>query len=462
MCSKITPISLEYRFESYVEQLSARAKLFDASLTQYVGWYDEESLGGLETTCVKTVEADPNFVMGHVIKNGLEVLGTGRTIRLDKEFDKEIKDMVSLAEANGITDRERKHVNAVRLWAEGEMIAATNVWEDILVTYPQDMLAIKFAHDSYFYLGLHPQMRDSIARVMPSWNKQIPLYGYLLGMHAFGLEECNMYHQAEIAARQGLDLNNKDAWSTHAMAHVLEMQGRFEEGINFMSNTENNWNTCGMIACHNYWHYGVYNIEKGTYDDALGIFDSEVMRRSKTSGALLDLVDASSLLYRLQMEGVNVKDRWKEVFDLCESHLEDHIMTFNDAHILFACLGADKKEESQKMIDTLKDFVRNGKGDNRRISEEVGVPLCEGILAYENGDYARAVDLMYPIRYRVITIGGSHAQRDVFNQLLIQAALKSPQKDHCRIARSLLTERKALKQNAPLTDRLMAKAMAVH
>ncbi|XP_033731428.1 tetratricopeptide repeat protein 38-like [Pecten maximus] len=95
------------------------SKLFDASLTQYVGWYNEESLGGLEATCVKTVEADPNFVMGHVIKNGLDVLGTGRTIRLDQEFDKDIKRMVSLAESNGITDRERKHVNAVRLWAEG-------------------------------------------------------------------------------------------------------------------------------------------------------------------------------------------------------------------------------------------------------------------------------------------------------------------------------------------------------
>ncbi|OWF53854.1 Tetratricopeptide repeat protein 38 [Mizuhopecten yessoensis] len=403
--------------------------------SQYVGWYDEESLGGLEGTCVKTVETDPNFVMGHVIKNGLEVLGTGRTIRLDQELDKDIKKMVSLGKSKSVTDREKKHVNAVRLWAEGEMTAATHVWEDILVTHPQDILALKFAHDSYFYLGYQPQCRDSIARVLPSWNKRMPLYGYLLGMYAFGLEECNHYQQAEVTARQGLDINRRDAWSTHAMAHVFEMQGRFEEGINFMSNTENDWNTCGMIACHNYWHYGVYNIEKGTYDDALGIFDSEIMKRAKTSGALLDVVDAASLLFRLQMEGVNVKDRWQDVFESCQSHIEDHIITFNDAHILFACLGSEKVEESKRLIDTLKDFVRNGKGDNRRISEEVGVPLCEGILAYENGEYARAVDLMYPIRYRIITIGGSHAQRDVFNQLLIQAAIKSTRKDHCKLAR---------------------------
>ena len=50
-------------------------------------------------------------------------------------------------------------------------------WEDILIENPTDMFALKMAHDSYFYLGYQAQIRDSIARVLPRWKENIPLYG---------------------------------------------------------------------------------------------------------------------------------------------------------------------------------------------------------------------------------------------------------------------------------------------
>ncbi|KAK3087550.1 hypothetical protein FSP39_007448, partial [Pinctada imbricata] len=442
------------------------AKMYDGLLTQYVGWYDEDSLGGMEGTINTMIGADPNFVMGHVLKNGLEILGTGRTVRLDNELKKDVEQMVQLGTSQSTTDRERKHVNAVKLWADGEMTEACKVWEDILVDHPLDMLALKFAHDSYFYLGHHPQMRDSIARVMPHWKPDMPLQSYLYGMHAFGLEECNQYALAEELARKGLELNKHDAWSTHSMAHVLEMGGRAPEGIKFMSSTENDWNICEMIACHNYWHYGVYNIEMGKHDEALGLFDREVGRRAAQSGALLDLVDACSLLYRLKLEGIPVKERWEDTLEVCKPHVDDHVLTFNDAHILMVALGQGDKDTTDKLIKSLKDFAENGTGDNQKIAKEVGVPLCEAIVAFEEGDYARAVNLVSPIRYRIITIGGSHAQRDVFNLFLIHAAIRSDDKAHHRLARQLLIERKTLKPYAPMTDRLSdrlkEKAMLTH
>nr|XP_022345832.1 tetratricopeptide repeat protein 38-like [Crassostrea virginica] len=439
------------------------AKLFDATLTQYVGWYDDDSLGGLEKTVEKMVNTDPNFVMGHVIKVGLDALGTGRSYYLDKDFQTEVQNLVGLGKSPNTLPHEQQHINAVKLWAQGEMTQACQIWESILVDNPLDMLALKFAHDSYFYQGHSPQMRDSIAAVFPHWKSSMPLYSYLYGMHSFGLEECNHYAEAEKVARKGLELNRNDCWSTHSMAHVLEMTGRSSEGIQFMSSTENDWNICAMLACHNYWHYGIYNIERGLYDEAVGLFDTQVGPRAVKSGAMLDMVDACSLLYRLSLEGVKVKDKWKEFNEICRDHAEDHILTFNDAHFLMACLGAGDKTASDKLITSLKEFAKGtGKGDNQRIAQEVGVPLCDALVAYDAGDFATAVSLVNPLRYKIINIGGSHAQRDLFNQFLIHAAVQSPQKDHNRLARVLLTERKALKTNSPLTDRLISRAMAVH
>ncbi|KAJ8322004.1 hypothetical protein KUTeg_000475, partial [Tegillarca granosa] len=365
------------------------SKLFDAILTQYVGWYDEDTLGGLEGSIVKLVESDPTFVMGHVLKNGLDLMGTGRTVNNDEEFKKDINAMMELANKEKLTDRERKHVNAVHLFSQGDMTKACQVWEDILCEHPLDMLALKYAHDSYFYLGYQPQMRDSVAR-LSLWN----------ALFWFGGD------------KYGLDINPNDAWSTHSMAHVLEMGGRQKEGIDFLKGTENNWNICGMLSCHNYWHYALCQIEVKNYEEAFGVFDTKVKEMSTTSGAMLDLVDACSLLFRLEMEGQNVKDRWDAIAEVCRPHMDDHILAFNDVHMLMSFLGKKDNELAEQFMTSLKNFVNNGKGDNQIICKEVGVALCEAFVLYDQGKFDEALELLYPLRYKILRIGGSNAQRD--------------------------------------------------
>ncbi|XP_066270383.1 tetratricopeptide repeat protein 38-like [Branchiostoma lanceolatum] len=217
-----------------------------------------------------------------------------------------------------------------------------------------------------------------------------------------------------------------------------------------------------MLACHNYWHWAVYHIEKGEYTAALDIYDNECGVRSKGSGPLLDIVDSCSLLYRLNMEGVDVGSRWEDLYETCRPHADDHILIFNDLHVLMSCLGAKQDEAAKKLVNALKSFVSEHQGTQSDIAKKFGVAMCEAFLAYDKGDFAKAVDLLAPVRYQVVTIGGSNAQRDLFNLFLIHAAIKSSEKRHHRLARNLLLERKALKKSAPMTDRLIAKAMAMH
>ncbi|XP_051237099.1 tetratricopeptide repeat protein 38 [Dicentrarchus labrax] len=438
-------------------------KLYDAILTQYVKWRNDETLGGFEG-CISAIKAaDPDFVMGHVISTGLELAGTASSTRLNERLASAVRRTVDLANSQDISPRERLHVKAMEHFSHGNFSKASDVWEDILVDHPTDILALKFAHDAYFYLGAQNQMRDSVARVLPHWKPHMPLSGYLKGLYSFGLLETRFYDQAEKVAMEGLALTPDDAWSVHAVAHVYEMKAEVDKGLKFMEGREKDWQVSDVLASHNYWHWALYFIEKGQYESALQIYDCQVFRRCKNTGSMLDTVDACSMLCRLEMEGVCVKDRWRELLQITQPHTDDHVTLFNDLHFLMVSLGAKESGTSRRLLEGLQELAKEP-GDNQQhqLAGTVGVPMCQAMMEYNQGSYDRAVELLHPLRYRMVDIGGSDAQRDVFNQLLIHAAMKSENKHHQKLGRCLLVERNAMRPDSPLTDRLMQRALALH
>ncbi|KAK7890894.1 hypothetical protein WMY93_022857 [Mugilogobius chulae] len=438
-------------------------KMYDAVLNQYVKWRNDDSLGGFEACLSALQTADPNFVMGHVISTGLELVGTTTSPRLNERLSSAVKKTVELAKSQDITPRERLHVQAMQLFSQGNFPKACDAWEDILLDHPTDLLALKFAHDAYFYMGAQTRMRDSVARVLPHWKPHMPMSSYLKGLFSFGLLETHFYDQAEKVALEGLSLVPDDAWAVHAVAHVCEMKAEVDKGLKFMEDRENDWQVSDMLASHNYWHWALYFIEKGEYEAALSIYDSQIFRRCKTSGAMLDLVDACSLLYRLQMEGVFVKDRYRELFQISQPHADDHVTLFNDVHFLMVSLGAEDSGTSRRLLEGLQELAREpGENQQHQMAKTVGIPLCQAMMEFDQGNYSQSVDLLYPLRYQVVNIGGSDAQRDLFNQLLIHSAIKSDNTRHQKLGRCLLVERDAVRPNSPMTQRLMKTALALH
>uniref|UniRef100_A0A8C9SW89 Tetratricopeptide repeat protein 38 n=1 Tax=Scleropages formosus TaxID=113540 RepID=A0A8C9SW89_SCLFO len=437
-------------------------KLYDATLTQYVTWRNDQTLGGLEGCVSRMLDADPNFVMGHVIGTGLEVIGTGSSILRNQQLASAVKRTVELAQTQDITPREKLHASAIEQFSKGCIPKACDLWEEILLEHPTDLLALKFAHDGYFYLGYQVQMRDSVARVLPHWKPHMPLYSYLKGLYSFGLLETRFYDQAEKVAKEGLALTPGDAWSVHSVAHVHEMRAEVDKGLKFMESTEKDWNGCDMLACHNYWHWALYFIEKGEYEAALEIYDEQIARRFVSSGAMLDIVDACSLLYRLELEGVSVKERWRELLPITQPHTEDHVLLFNDLHFLMTSLGVEEQGLTQRLLESLRKQAEDpGEHHQLQLAWDLGLAMCQALVEYRQGNYSQVVELLRPIRYRFSQIGGSDAQRDVFSQLLIHAAMRSERKRHRMLARCLLVERDAVRPNSPLTDRLIQRANAM-
>jgi len=287
------------------------------------------------------------------------------------------------------------------------------------------------------------------------------LYSYLYGFMAFGEVENNLYDRAMKNAELGLELNRHDAWSTHAKAHVLEMAADPRGGIKFISTTLNDWVQCGMLACHNFWHWALYHIELGEYEAALDIYDNEIIRRAHSS-AMLDIVDTTSLLYRLELEGVDVGKRWEEAYQICLPHLKDHITTFNDIHLLFSCVGMKDQGIVVEYFSSFSANTRSGKGDQTSISRDIGMILFQAVMCYNNGQYDEVAALLYPIRYSIVEIGGSDAQRDIFSLLLIASLLKCKNSNHCRMIRGILSERQGMRENSPMTKRLIERAVELH
>jgi len=413
----------------------ASVDALDRAVTEYYAWKGDP-IGTLQAA----VDADPAFNLG---SSAIAALYALNGFRGDHPS---VTTAIGAAEAAiaGASARERRHLAAAKAWAAGAIIGATDIWEDILVDHPTDALALRFAHDSYFYLGHSLSIRDSVARVLPAWDRQNPNYGFVLGQYAFGLEEAGELRKAERTAREAIARNAEDGWAVHAVAHVLETESRQAEGVDFLRTSRPAWSKAHALSVHNGWHLALYLIEEGRFDEVLADYDRFVAPRL-AGDSLLDLVDASALLWRLELAGADVGDRWGPLARQWLTHVDDHVLVFNDLHLALAVARAGDAEGVARLRASLDDYQRAGAGDNREITLDVGRRLVDGALAFAQGDHARAVERILPVRYKVIRIGGSHAQRDLVTQTLIAAAERSGQ---ARLARALLAERLAVRPTA--------------
>ena len=137
--------------------------------------------------------------------------------------------------------RERGLIAATDKLIAGDWHGASQTLDRVLTEFPRDAFTLQIAHLMDFFRGDTLNLRNRISRVLPDWDATVPGYSYVLGMHAFGLEEMNQYPEAEATARRALGMQPRDGWAVHAAVHVMEMQGRIEEGIEFLLSREPDW-----------------------------------------------------------------------------------------------------------------------------------------------------------------------------------------------------------------------------
>jgi tetratricopeptide (TPR) repeat protein len=394
----------------------------------------------------RSLAQDPNFVMGHCLRAALAVMSS------EKGAMPMLADSLAAIDRcrEVANERERAHAAAARAWLEGDFARSIRLYGQVLVDYPRDLVALQAAHVGDFLLGESQMLRDRVAQVLPHWNQDVPGYSYVLGMYAFGLEETNLYERAEETGRRALDLDPRDPWSVHAVTHVMEMQGRAAEGITWLTRGSSDWAPNNGFAFHNWWHLALFHLDLGEYARALEVYDH--LLRPKPSAIAYENLDASALLWRLYLRGVDVGDRWLELADSWAPQAAYGFYAFNDVHALMSFIGAGRADLIEQVLASLTAQARTGQGDNAAMTREVGLPVARALVAFSRGSHAACIDELLPVRQHAQRFGGSHAQRDLLHLTLVEAALRAGQRP---LANALVNERIALKPDSPF-NRLLA------
>lgn len=398
-------------------------------------------------TIEAAIAAAPGFAMAHAMKAWLNLMGT------EPSGLAPAREAAAAAAALAATERERGHVAALSHLLDGRWHAAGRVLEDVAIAHPRDALALVVGHQIDFYTGRARMLRDRIARALPHWDGDLPNRHTILGMHAFGLEECGDYARAEAQGRRAVEADRRDGWAQHAVAHVMEMQNRTSEGIAWMEGNVDGWSGDSFLQVHNWWHLALYYLEGGDRDAVLRLYDEHI----GGSGVILDLVDASAMLWRLSLRGLDVGARWQAVADGWAAAGGAGSYAFNDAHAMMAFTGAGRHDEAEALLARVEETAAQT-GDNPAATRDVGLPVCRALAAFAAGDYGRTVELLRTARPVAHRFGGSHAQRDVIDLTLIEAAIRS---GAAPTARALVEERRDRRPESPLTRLLVKRAAAL-
>jgi hypothetical protein len=417
---------------------------FDEALQSF-NIYRGDPLASLDAA----MAAAPSFAQAHLLKGYILALATEPAATMDAAR------IAADLRAMPLNDREASQLAILDTLIAGNWVAAATAMDFHNMRYPRDLGALQAGHLMDFYRGSARDLRDRIARALSHWSPDVPGYHVMLGMHAFGLEETGDYGRAEEVGRRAIDLEPLDCWAHHAVAHVMEMQGRAEDGIGWMVAREPYWaGDTNFFKVHNWWHRALCHLDLGQIDQVWSLYDGPI--RGGRSAVALDLVDASALLWRVSLAGHDVGDRWIELADAWDAHADGRLYPFNDLHAVMAYLGADRPAAVAR-VRAAQDAA-DGATDNLRWIRTVGQPLVAGFVAFAHGDYRAAVEALHPVRFIANQFGGSHAQRDVIDWTLTEAAVRAGMRDE---ALALSHERLALKPHSPVNRDFLRRAGAL-
>lgn len=377
-------------------------------------------------SCLEALlKSAPDAAPGHLMK-GFFCLMLGRRELLETASGAVAK-VAQLRQLGALNDREAIYADALQAWLRGCPSPAANLMDHVLKRWPLDAVALKLGHGIRFIMGDAKGMLSSIEAVHGQFEVDHPAYGYVQGCRAFALEECGQQAEAEKAGHLALHHAQDDAWGLHAVAHVYDMTGRADTGVDWLSSQPQAWEHCNNFGYHVWWHLALFHLDRQEFDQVLDIYDRHV-RKDRTDD-YRDISNGASMLMRLELEGVDVGSRWDEMANLSAGRTEDGCVVFADLHYLLALMGGDRTDAAATLINRMRrDAVRN-QTEMDQVTNTPGLAAAAGIQAFMDGDNATAFANLRMAYASMQKIGGSHAQRDVFDRLTIESAIRSGQID---------------------------------
>ena len=385
---------------------------FERALDAHLSWRS-----GADAHLEQALQTAPAFTMAHVLR-----AYSGLCTR-DPALVRRGRAAYLIAAKLPATSRERLHVAAMGAALADDFPSFKTIVQELLNEYPRDVLALQIGHALDYLTGDIEGMKARITAVLPAWSKDAPGYHAVLAMQAFSLVESAQFGRAAEEGLRALELDPWDARAHHALTHVYEMTGNTAAGMRWMQERRIYWAADTIAATHLRWHWGLFHLALGEVPAALVLYDEHVRRhRSPQIG---DLIDASALLWRIELLGGDNGERWTELAAAWEGHIEDRYCTFNDMHAILALVGARDWRAARRLESALQrsQSHRTRYGETTRL---VGLPVARALIAFGRGDYSRATHTLGLLPALAHRIGCSHAQRDLLHLTLLEAAQRLP------------------------------------
>ncbi len=401
------------------------ARLFDRAVEHYLKYHiDTIPLVG------QAIAADAEFVMAHCLK-GYLLLSAANPAN-----QPQIAATLAAAQlhAGAATEREQLHAAAFAAWANGELDRSSAIWRQILDATPTDLLALRICDTTWFRHGQTAKIREQADRIAPRWSADLPGYDLMQCVWAFAHEETGDYASAERAVDAALEVDRTNYFAHHVKAHVMEMDCRPRDGRDWLEAQIPYWSKGNNLIHHLWWHRTLMELDLGEREAVLESYDRNIRNFDEpmtkaTPDHYVDLQNATALLWRLELLGLDVGHRWEELADKAEARIGDAGHLLLVPHLMLALAATGRDAAAARFLAALHELASDAKLCTATAITDVVIPVCEAAVAHRRRQYPRVVDLLAPRQEQVRLLGGSNAQRDLFFQMLIDAAMKAGRRD---------------------------------
>lgn len=354
----------------------------------------------------------------------------------DANYAENIQALISSAEAclDESDDRDGDYLRALKLAFSGRGIESATILEALLDRYPTDLLAHRLVQYELFWNGRARWMLDIAERAAPYWSESVEGYATFLSCRAFSNEEAGRYTQAERDGRAAIELDNTEPWGAHSIAHVLFMQGRNDEGIAWLEGLSPNWGAANQLRHHLWWHLCLFLLECGQHERILTLLTSEIRNPDSplvkaVPDATIDIQNVASMLLRLELRRVDVGNHWLVLADICANRVHNHSNAFSNLHDMMVLAATGQFDKAEELLQSLEEFIESSEGSLVTTYRAAGIAACQAVLAHRRKEYSQVIDVLSPVRHDLSLLGGSHAQRDVLYQVLIDASRRMGRSD---------------------------------
>ena len=385
-------------------QDNATLAAFDGVIDQYLR-YSTQTMSTLEVIQGN----DPDFALGHLFR------GYQLKMASDPRFSQPLAQSLQAAEQTAGNAREQAHVAALKAWHSNDTDKTSAILGEILTTDPTDLIALKASNHLHFYRGDAKAMLRAIQDSLPHWPQDHPWRSFIVGMQAFGFEECGDYNQALACGHAAVDAEPLDMWAAHAVAHVHQMQGDFEAGIDWIDDCLPSWAQTNNFSNHLIWHKALMLIDLDQAEQALKLFD-EALVDCLTDDFYLDVCNAASLLWRLDMKGLDLGERWSSLTPYYH-RAQDQELVFIALHYFMVAVKNGDQDIIEKALSNLSRWAQQPE-EQGRVCRAVGLETGKALIDLTQGTAQRGVDQLISLEPELHRIGGSHAQRALFKDFI--------------------------------------------